>query len=100
VIGHTSVIHRGRRTQIWQTRVATDEAKLVALVVQTQMTSERAQGQIRASKRKLMKENESNFAFISFHFFLQIGTFQRVADDSNKKNFFAVHTFLRRTVEV
>lgn len=37
LIGHTSVIHRGRRTQIWQTRVATEEAKLVALVVQTQM---------------------------------------------------------------
>jgi len=37
VIGHTTVIHRGRRTQIWQTRVATEEAKLVALVVQTQM---------------------------------------------------------------
>ncbi|MGB7977045.1 MAG: PaaI family thioesterase [Roseiarcus sp.] len=37
VIGHASVIHRGRRTQIWQTRVATEGAKLVALVVQTQM---------------------------------------------------------------
>src|SRR5580704_13842632 len=37
LIGHTSVVHRGRRTQIWQTRVATEEAKLVALVVQTQM---------------------------------------------------------------
>jgi 1,4-dihydroxy-2-naphthoyl-CoA hydrolase len=37
VIGHTSVVHRGRRTQIWQTRVATEDAKLVALVVQTQM---------------------------------------------------------------
>jgi 1,4-dihydroxy-2-naphthoyl-CoA hydrolase len=37
VIGHTSVVHRGRRTQIWQTRVATEEAKLLALVVQTQM---------------------------------------------------------------
>jgi uncharacterized protein (TIGR00369 family) len=37
LIGHTSVVHRGRRTQIWQTRIATEEAKLVALVVQTQM---------------------------------------------------------------
>jgi hypothetical protein len=33
-----------------------------------------------------MKENESNFVFISFHLFSRIGTFQRVADDSNKKN--------------
>jgi 1,4-dihydroxy-2-naphthoyl-CoA hydrolase len=37
LVGHATVVHRGRRTQIWQTRVATEEAKLVALVVQTQM---------------------------------------------------------------
>ncbi len=37
LVGHTTVVHRGRRTQIWQTRVATEEEKLVALVVQTQM---------------------------------------------------------------
>jgi 1,4-dihydroxy-2-naphthoyl-CoA hydrolase len=29
--------HRGRRTQVWQTRVTTESEKLVALVVQTQM---------------------------------------------------------------
>ena len=37
VIGQTTVVHRGRRTQIWQTRIATEDEKLVALVVQTQM---------------------------------------------------------------
>jgi uncharacterized protein (TIGR00369 family) len=30
-------IHRGRRTQVWQTRIETDAGKLVALVTQTQM---------------------------------------------------------------
>jgi 1,4-dihydroxy-2-naphthoyl-CoA hydrolase len=38
IIGRTSLVHRGRRTQIWQTVVATEEGKLVALTVQTQMT--------------------------------------------------------------
>jgi 1,4-dihydroxy-2-naphthoyl-CoA hydrolase len=37
VIGHTRAVHRGRRTQVWQTRVSTEEEKVVALVVQTQM---------------------------------------------------------------
>jgi uncharacterized protein (TIGR00369 family) len=37
VIGRTSLVHRGRRTQVWQTRVVTETEKLVALVVQTQM---------------------------------------------------------------
>lgn len=30
-------IHRGRRTQVWQTRLETDAGKLVAVVTQTQM---------------------------------------------------------------
>jgi 1,4-dihydroxy-2-naphthoyl-CoA hydrolase len=30
-------VHRGRRTQIWQTRIETAEGKLVAMVTQTQM---------------------------------------------------------------
>jgi 1,4-dihydroxy-2-naphthoyl-CoA hydrolase len=30
-------VHRGRRTQVWQTRVETPEGKLIALVTQTQM---------------------------------------------------------------
>ena len=37
VIGRTSLVHRGKRTQVWQTRVVTETEKLVALVVQTQM---------------------------------------------------------------
>jgi uncharacterized protein (TIGR00369 family) len=30
-------VHRGRRTQVWQTRVETEDGKLVAIVTQTQM---------------------------------------------------------------
>lgn len=30
-------VHRGRRTQVWQTRIETEEGRLVALVTQTQM---------------------------------------------------------------
>ena len=30
-------VHRGRRTQVWQTRLETQEGKLVAIVTQTQM---------------------------------------------------------------
>jgi 1,4-dihydroxy-2-naphthoyl-CoA hydrolase len=30
-------VHRGRRTQVWQTRIETAEGRLVALVTQTQM---------------------------------------------------------------
>jgi 1,4-dihydroxy-2-naphthoyl-CoA hydrolase len=30
-------IHRGRRTQVWQTRIESEEGKLVAVVIQTQM---------------------------------------------------------------
>jgi uncharacterized protein (TIGR00369 family) len=30
-------VHRGRRTQVWQTRLQTEEGKLVAVVTQTQM---------------------------------------------------------------
>jgi uncharacterized protein (TIGR00369 family) len=36
--GHTTLVHRGRRTQVWQTRVSTEDGKLVAMTVQTQMT--------------------------------------------------------------
>ncbi len=38
LIGRCALVHRGRRTQVWQTRVAIDGAKLVALTLQTQMT--------------------------------------------------------------
>src|ERR1700692_4586912 len=37
VIATATPVHRGRRTQIWQTRLETAEGKLVAVVTQTQM---------------------------------------------------------------
>jgi uncharacterized protein (TIGR00369 family) len=37
VIATATPIHRGRRTQVWQTRLETDDGKLVAVVTQTQM---------------------------------------------------------------
>ena len=37
VIGEATPVHRGRRTMIWQTRVTTQEGRLVALVTQTQL---------------------------------------------------------------
>ncbi|WP_041798708.1 PaaI family thioesterase [Rhodopseudomonas palustris] len=30
-------VHRGRRTQVWQTRIETEDGRLVAMVTQTQM---------------------------------------------------------------
>ena len=38
LVGRCALIHRGRRTQVWQTRVETEAGRLVALVTQTQMT--------------------------------------------------------------
>jgi 1,4-dihydroxy-2-naphthoyl-CoA hydrolase len=37
VIATATPVHRGRRTQVWQTRVETEDGRLVALVTQTQM---------------------------------------------------------------
>ncbi|CCE08272.1 conserved hypothetical protein [Bradyrhizobium sp. STM 3843] len=37
VVATATPIHRGRRTQVWQTRVETDDGKLVAVVTQTQL---------------------------------------------------------------
>ncbi|HET6838391.1 MAG TPA: PaaI family thioesterase [Bradyrhizobium sp.] len=37
IVATATPVHRGRRTQVWQTRVETEEGKLVALVTQTQM---------------------------------------------------------------
>ena len=37
VIATATPVHRGRRTQVWQTRLETEEGKLVAVVSQTQM---------------------------------------------------------------
>ncbi len=38
LVGRCTAVHRGRRTEVWQTRVETGDGKLVALVTQTQMT--------------------------------------------------------------
>lgn len=35
--GEATPVHRGRRTQVWQTRITTAEGRLVALVTQTQL---------------------------------------------------------------
>jgi uncharacterized protein (TIGR00369 family) len=37
ILGETTPVHRGRRTMVWQTRVTTQEGKLVAVVTQTQL---------------------------------------------------------------
>ncbi len=37
VVAECTPIHRGKRTMVWQTRVTTQEGRLVALVTQTQM---------------------------------------------------------------
>jgi uncharacterized protein (TIGR00369 family) len=37
LIATATPIHRGRQTQVWQTRIETEAGKLVALVSQTQM---------------------------------------------------------------
>jgi uncharacterized protein (TIGR00369 family) len=37
VVSSTAPVHIGRRTQVWQTRLETEDGKLVALVTQTQM---------------------------------------------------------------
>ena len=37
VIATATPIHRGRRTQVWQTRLETEDGKLIAVVTQTQM---------------------------------------------------------------
>jgi 1,4-dihydroxy-2-naphthoyl-CoA hydrolase len=35
--GEATPVHRGRRTMVWQTRVTTEDGKLIALVTQTQL---------------------------------------------------------------
>lgn len=35
--GEATPLHRGRRTMVWQTRIATSEGRLVAVVIQTQL---------------------------------------------------------------
>jgi 1,4-dihydroxy-2-naphthoyl-CoA hydrolase len=40
LIGETTPVHRGRRTQVWTTRISTEAGRLVAIVTQTQMVLE------------------------------------------------------------
>ena len=40
VTGEATPLHVGRRSSVWQTRVTNDEGRLLALVIQTQMTIE------------------------------------------------------------
>jgi 1,4-dihydroxy-2-naphthoyl-CoA hydrolase len=40
VTGETTPLHVGRRSSVWQTRVTNEDGKLLALVIQTQMTIE------------------------------------------------------------
>ena len=42
--GEALALHRGRRTQVWDTRVRNAEGKLCAVVTQTQLTLEPAAG--------------------------------------------------------
>jgi 1,4-dihydroxy-2-naphthoyl-CoA hydrolase len=37
VVATATPIHRGKRTQVWQTRLETEDGKLVAMVTQTQI---------------------------------------------------------------
>jgi len=37
VVATATPVHRGRRTQVWQTRLETEDGRLVALVTQTQL---------------------------------------------------------------
>jgi uncharacterized protein (TIGR00369 family) len=37
IVGRTSLVHRGKRTQVWQTLVVSEAEKLLALIVQTQL---------------------------------------------------------------
>ena len=40
VKGESTPLHRGRRTQVWQTRITNAEGRLLAMVTQTQMVFE------------------------------------------------------------
>ncbi|QGZ96781.1 PaaI family thioesterase [Terricaulis silvestris] len=37
IIAEATPVHKGKRTSVWQTRVATEDGKAVALVIQTQL---------------------------------------------------------------
>jgi uncharacterized protein (TIGR00369 family) len=40
VIGECTPLHRGKRTMAWQTRIMSEQGKLIAVVTQTQMVLE------------------------------------------------------------
>ena len=40
LVGEATPVHRGRRTQVWTTRISTAEGRLIAIVTQTQMVLE------------------------------------------------------------
>ncbi|WP_151718536.1 PaaI family thioesterase [Gemmobacter serpentinus] len=40
----TEPLHRGRKTQVWQTKLLNKDGKLIALVTQTQMVLQKVQG--------------------------------------------------------
>jgi uncharacterized protein (TIGR00369 family) len=40
LVGEALPVHRGRRTQVWTTRITTAEGRLIAIVTQTQMVLE------------------------------------------------------------
>ena len=42
VIGECVPLHRGRRTMVWQTRVTSEDGRLIAVVTQTQLVLELA----------------------------------------------------------
>ena len=37
VIGESTPLHRGKRTMVWQTRITSEDGRLLAMVTQTQM---------------------------------------------------------------
>jgi 1,4-dihydroxy-2-naphthoyl-CoA hydrolase len=42
VTGECLALHRGKRTMVWQTRVTSEEGRLIAVVMQTQLVLEAA----------------------------------------------------------
>ncbi|MFM9942993.1 MAG: PaaI family thioesterase [Hyphomicrobiaceae bacterium] len=40
VLGESTPLHRGRRTQVWQTRLTNADGRLLAMITQTQMVLE------------------------------------------------------------
>ena len=40
VTGECTPVHRGKRTMVWQTRIVTEQGRLIALITQTQLVFE------------------------------------------------------------